>query len=67
MTPEQKTVFVMAQIALLNADVAMMQAANEYRTRRGETIAYGEEEMYPIIQSYHKYLAPDNLISFFKQ
>ncbi len=44
MTDEQKAAYVVAQVALLNANVARMQAANQYRMDRGETIAYGDAE-----------------------
>ncbi len=50
MTDEQKIADVMARIAVLNADVAGMQAFNMYRDRRGETIGYIEDSFEKAIE-----------------
>ena len=43
MNKNQAAAYVMAQAALLNAEIAGMQAENEFRTQIGKTIAYGDE------------------------
>lgn len=43
MTPEQKAAFIMAQAAVLNAEIAGMVAENIYRQACGKTIAYDEQ------------------------
>lgn len=65
MTPEQKASYVNAQVALLNAEIAGMQAANTYREGRGETIAYGEDEFGYLFDQYKPILHSDALIKLF--
>lgn len=43
MTPEQQSAFIIAQAAMLNAEIATMQAENLHRASRGEATAYTEE------------------------
>jgi len=40
MTPEQKAAFIMAQAAMLSAEIAGMVAENQARSHRGESPAY---------------------------
>jgi len=42
MTPEQKAVYVMAQIAVLNARVAGMEAENAIAEMKGNSLPFGE-------------------------
>ena len=42
MTAEQKAAYIIAQAACLMAEVAGMQAENQDRAQRGESIAYPE-------------------------
>lgn len=43
MRAEERLAFVISQAAVLMATVAGMQAENQYRLARGETIAYAEQ------------------------
>lgn len=52
MTNEQKAAYVMAQAAAANAEVAAMQAANQYREMQGHTIAYDEAAFLSMIDKY---------------
>lgn len=65
MTPEQKAAFVNAQAALLNAEIAGMQAENQHRLSRGETIAYGEDGFHEAFKRYEGVLGHNAVISFF--
>lgn len=49
MTDEQKAAFIMAQAAVLNAEVAGMTAENEDRISRGLTIAFDEAAFQDVI------------------
>lgn len=42
---ESEVAFVMAQIALLNCEVAGMQAENTHRLNCGNSVAYGTSEL----------------------
>jgi hypothetical protein len=44
--------FVMAQIALLNCEVAGMQAENTHRLSCGQSVAYGADEFAAVRQQY---------------
>lgn len=43
MTDEQKAAFIMAQAAVLNAEITGMAAENYIRMYRGEALAYDEQ------------------------
>ena len=62
MDKESRIALIIAQAAMLNAEIAMAQAMNMYRDRRGETIAYGEDEMWAIIQRYTPVLGYNEVI-----
>jgi len=47
---------------MLNAEIAMAQAANKERDLRGLNIAYGEAEMFAIIQRYDSTLGYNEVI-----
>lgn len=66
MNEEQKAAFIIAQAALLNAEVAMYQAANKHRELCGNSIAYGEEEFTTLITRYEAVLGHNEVISFFR-
>ena len=52
MTPEQKAAYIVAQAALLNAEIEAMKAANLERVHRGEAMAYSEYAFLDIINEY---------------
>ena len=62
MDKQSKIALIMAQAAMLNAEIAMAQAMNTWRDRRGESIAYGEDEIYAIIQRYEPVLGHNAVI-----
>jgi len=49
MTDEQKAAFIIAQSAVLVARVAGMQAENQIREHRGESLAYAENAFLTLI------------------
>jgi len=53
---EGEVAFVMAQIALLNCEVAGMQAENTQRLNHGYSLAYGENEFASVRQKYEALL-----------
>lgn len=64
MTPEQKAAYIVAQTALLNAEIAQACAANIDRMDGGKAPAYGEHGFQQIIDRYSM-LQADNVIAFF--
>lgn len=52
MTPEQQAAYVIAQAACLMAEVAGMQAENQWRVQNGNSLAYGEDAFQQVIQKY---------------
>lgn len=65
MTPEQLAAFVISQASLLNAEIAAMQAANQQRAHRGESMAYDEEHFQKLMDSYRRFLRHDMVHHFF--
>ena len=51
MTPEQQAAYVIAMAACAMAEIAAMQAANQERTARGESLAFNESAFRGIITS----------------
>lgn len=49
MTTEQQAAFVMAQAACAMAEIAGMQAENQQRIHRGESLAYVENDFAAVI------------------
>ena len=49
MTPDQQIAYVVAMAAVLNAQVAGMVAENQWRSHRGEVIAYAEDAFSDLI------------------
>ena len=62
MDKESRIALITAQVAMLNAEIAMAQAANKERDLRGLNIAYGEAEMFAIIQRYDSTLGYNEVI-----
>ncbi len=62
MDKESRIALLTAQAAMLNAEIAMAQAANKERDLRGLNIAYGEAEMFAIIQRYDSTLGYNEVI-----
>jgi len=62
MDKESRIALIIAQAAMLNAEIAMAQAANKERDLKGLNIAYGEGEMYAIIQRYEATLGYNEVI-----
>ncbi len=62
MNKESRIALIVAQAAMLNAEIAMAQAANKERDLKGLNIAYGEGEMYAIIQRYEATLGYNEVI-----
>lgn len=53
MNEQQRSAFVIAQAAMLNAEIAAMQAENQMRAHRGETPAYADMEFNAVIGRYN--------------
>jgi hypothetical protein len=49
MTPEQKAAYVMAMVAIFNAQIAGMVAENMQREHLGGSMAYTEKEFQKVI------------------
>lgn len=64
MTPEQKAAFIVAQAACANAEIASMQALNQERMHRGESIAYDEASFAAVPDRFG--LGHNTVISFFQ-
>ena len=62
MDKESRIALITAQAAMLNAEIAMAQAANKERDLKGLNIAYGEAEMFAIIQRYGSTLGYNEVI-----
>ena len=67
MTAEQKAAYVMAQAAMLNAEIAAAQAENENRAHCGLSPAYDEKVIFDNIISRYDNLSHNYLIEFFNQ
>ena len=62
MDKESRIALIIAQAAMLTAEIAMAQAANKERDLKGLNIAYGGDEMYAIIQRYESTLGYHEVI-----
>jgi hypothetical protein len=65
MTSEENVAYINAQVALLNAEIATMQAANAMRIHRGETPAYGEEQFTKVLERYECSLGHNAVVGMF--
>ena len=52
MTPEQLAIYVNSQVACALIEATGMQAENQQRAHRGESVAYGEERFTALIDKY---------------
>ena len=52
MTPEERAAYVMAMVACAMAEIAGMQAENQYRKHRGEVVAYREDAFAAVADKY---------------
>lgn len=64
MDKEARVAFVIAQAAMLNAEIAAMNAANQMREMQGQAVAYGEEEFQGVLNKY-SHLGYNELECFF--
>ena len=62
MDKEARIALIIAQAAMLNAEISMAQAANKERELKGLNIAYGEAEMDAIMQRYEGVLGYNEVI-----
>ena len=62
MDKESRIALIIAQAAMLNAEIAMAQAENQYRERCGHQVAYGGDEMQAIIERYAPVLGYNEVI-----
>lgn len=65
MTPEQKAAWVMAQAAMLNAEIAAMEADNLKSASNGEAVVYGAREFRGVIDKYEGTLGWNAVIGLF--
>ena len=66
MDKESRITLIIAQAAMLNAEIAMAQAANQEREHKGLALAYGENEMWAIIQRYESVLGYNAVIQYLR-
>lgn len=59
---EGQCAYVMAQVALLNAEVAGMQAENRHRMNCGDSIAYGDEAFAEVVAKYEGRIGRDAFV-----
>jgi len=55
--------FVLAQVALLNCEVAGMQAENQHRMNCGLSIAYGAAEFAGVRQQYEALIGSNEILN----
>lgn len=65
MTPEQRAAYIIAQAALLNAQIACMQAANQLRIHPEKALAYSEEAFASLCKEYELILGHNALMRLF--
>lgn len=66
MNETSRAAFIMAQTALLNAEIAMMQAANKDRELREGCISYGEAAFYSVFARYDAVLGYNSCIAYLR-
>ena len=66
MNQEARIAFIISQAAMLNARIAMMQAANIERQENGHSISYGEEQ-FNIVISEFQCLEHNAVIEYLRQ
>lgn len=65
-TNETKAAFIIARAAELSAEIAGMQAENQYRLECGLQVAYGKDAFDNLIPCCYPELGHNNLIEFFR-
>ena len=60
---EGSIAFVMAQVALLNCEVAGMQAENQHRMNCGLSLAYGADEFTGVRQRYETLIGSNEILN----
>ena len=66
MEPVERAAFLIAQAAMLNAEVARMQAENQHRMNCGNSIAYADAEFQAVIGSYESTLGYNGALLFLR-
>jgi hypothetical protein len=66
MTPEQKAVFINAQIQMMVVEKTIMDTENVARERAGEAPAYGPKQFEELQAKWEPVLGYNALISFFQ-
>lgn len=67
MTPEQKAAYVVAQAALLNAELAMAQADNKMREMQGYAPAYDGVAFADMLRRYEATIGHNAIMELFKE
>lgn len=60
---EGSTVFVLAQVALLNCEIAGMTAENQHRMNCGLDIAYGADEFAAVRNKYEPLIGCNEILA----
>ena len=55
--------FILAQVALLNCEIAGMQAENQHRMNCTQSIAYGEEAFAIVYKKYEAMISKDAILN----
>ena len=66
MEPVERAAFLIAQAAMLNAEIARMQAENQHRMNCGNNIAYGDAEFRSVIAQYESTLGYNGALLFLR-
>lgn len=61
MTHSEVAVYINGQVALLNAEIAMMKAGNDVAIQNGTSLPYGDNEFYERIKTYDETLSLKNI------
>jgi hypothetical protein len=66
MNQEARAAFIIAQAAMLNAEIAMMQAANQERQEQGKSIAYGEKQFHDTFTEYQYTIGYNSALEYLR-
>lgn len=66
MTDEQKAAFVLAQVAMMNAEITGLNAENAWRISNGQSPTYGEAAFDAVIDRYKHTLGENAILKFFQ-
>lgn len=67
MNPEQKTVFINSQVAMMQAEMQIMLAENREREENNLSPAYGSEQWENFKDSWANILGHNAVIEFFNE